>query len=151
MECYGKVPIPGTYVRNVLLRLAFATNLFWVMGVFNFNFLFAEWRNVNDIGKLLEIAVHLPLHSQKTILKRCGEAFTKLGEGHCNIFGGHSSCVTIPSDSDYVKVCPQAKKEVDCAFELAALEHITKDPESQLRERLSREGQLAIYLVGACM
>jgi hypothetical protein len=94
--------------------------------------------------KVLAGAAHLPLHSQKLILKAMGDSISSFGEGRCNIFGGSSSCVAIPSDSDYVKQCPDANKKVDCALRMAAFEHIAKDPEIHFQEKMSSEGMLFI-------
>ncbi|KAH9538718.1 hypothetical protein CY35_15G020300 [Sphagnum magellanicum] len=99
-----------------------------------------EWKKLENMEKVLAGAAHLPLHSQKMILRAMGEGISTIGEGRCNIFGGASSCVSIPSDSDYVKQCPEANKEVDCALRMAAFEHIAKDPEIHFREKLSSEG-----------
>ncbi|KAG0572094.1 hypothetical protein KC19_VG067800 [Ceratodon purpureus] len=100
----------------------------------------AEWKNMNDIGKLLAQAVHLPLHSQKMLLKDIGNVYAKTGEGRCNIFGGSASCEPIPKDSDYSKVCANANEKVDCAFRMTALEHISKDPQTHFRKQLAVEG-----------
>ncbi len=99
--------------------------------------------------KVLAGIAHLPLHSQKMILRAMGEGISTIGEGRCNIFGGASSCVSIPSDSDYVKQCPEANKEVDCALRMAAFEHIAKDPEIHFREKLSSEGMLYCVFANA--
>lgn len=97
---------------------------------------------MNDIGKLLAQAVHLPLHSQKMLLKDIGNVYAKTGEGRCNIFGGSASCEPIPKDSDYAKVCANANEKVDCAFRMTALEHISKDPETHFRKQLAVEGNV---------
>jgi hypothetical protein len=97
---------------------------------------------MNDIGKLLAQAVHLPLHSQKTLLKEIGNAYAKRGEGRCNIFGGSESCEPIPKDSDYAKICANANEKVDCAFKMTALEHVSKDPETHFQNQLAVEGNV---------
>jgi len=100
----------------------------------------AEWKNMNDIGKLLAQAVHLPLHSQKMLLKEIGNVYAKTGEGRCNLFAGSASCQPIPKDSDYARVCHNSNENVDCAFKMTALEHISRDPEKHFKEKLVEEG-----------
>jgi hypothetical protein len=95
---------------------------------------------MDDIEKLLTTAVHLPLHSQKMLLKEIGNVYAKVDEHRCNIFGGQMACEPIPSDSDYAKHCTEANEKVDCAFKLAATEHISKDPEKHFMKTLEKEG-----------
>ena len=105
-------------------------------------FLRAEWKNMNDIGKLMAQAVHLPLHSQKMLLRDIGSVYAKAGEGRCNIFGGQASCEPVPKDSDYAKVCANANEKVDCAFKMTALEHVSRDPETHFQKQLAVEGNV---------
>lgn len=103
----------------------------------------AEWKNMNDIGKLLAQAVHLPLHSQKMLLKEIGSIYAKTGEGRCNIFGGPASCEPIPKDTEYARNCADANENVDCAFKMTAFEHISRDPKEHFQKKVEGEGLTA--------
>jgi hypothetical protein len=128
----------------VVLLLCLLTSPVHVMGKLDPHYVNNEWKKLENMEKVLAGAAHLPLHSQKLILKAMGDSISSFGEGRCNIFGGSSSCVAIPSDSDYVKQCPDANKKVDCALRMAAFEHIAKDPEIHFQEKMSSEGMLFI-------
>lgn len=99
-----------------------------------------EWKNMKDIQKLLAQAVHLPLHSQKMLLKEIGSVYAKTGDGRCNLFAGPASCQPVPKDSDYASVCAHSNENVDCAFRMAAMEHVSRDPEKHFKEKLEEEG-----------
>lgn len=105
---------------------------------------------MDDIEKLLATAVHLPLHSQKMLLKEIGNVYAKVDEHRCNIFGGQMACEPIPSDSDYAKHCTEANEKVDCAFKLAATEHISKDPEKHFMKTLEKEGNTNSNRIMSC-
>ncbi|CAK9875514.1 unnamed protein product [Sphagnum jensenii] len=124
----------------VVLLLCLLTSPVHVMGKLDPHYANNEWKKLENMEKVLAGAAHLPLHSQKLILKAMGDSISSFGEGRCNIFGGSSSCVAIPSDSDYLKQCPDANKKVDCALRMAAFEHIAKDPEIHFQEKMSSEG-----------
>lgn len=105
---------------------------------------------MKDIQKLLAQAVHLPLHSQKMLLKEIGSVYAKTGDGRCNLFAGPASCQPVPKDSDYASVCAHSNENVDCAFRMAAMEHVTRDPEKHFKEKLEEEGTVDISIYRVC-
>ncbi|KAG6554646.1 hypothetical protein Mapa_003664 [Marchantia paleacea] len=101
---------------------------------------FTDWSSITKLENALRAATALPLSSQKLILNKIGDALVGVGGGpRCNVFGGLDSCVAVPEDSDYAKLCSSFNKRVDCAFEMEALEGIHKDPDSVMKAVLIKD------------
>lgn len=101
---------------------------------------YADWSSITKLENALRAATALPLSSQKLILNKIGDALVGVGGGpRCNVFGGLDSCVAVPEDSDYAKLCSSFNKRVDCAFEMEALEGIHKDPDSVMKAILTKD------------
>lgn len=93
----------------------------------------------------MRAATLLPLSSQKLILDKIGEALVAVGEGpHCNVFGGPDACVPVPDTSDYARLCDAANQKVDCAFEMEALQGIHQDPDTIMRDKLTKDNGIKL-------
>lgn len=100
----------------------------------------ADWSSIEKLEHALRAATLLPIASQKLILKRIGEAMVAVEDGpSCNVFGGPEACLPVPESSDYARLCDAYNQKVDCAFEMEALQGIHQDPDTIMKERLTKD------------
>eukprot|EP00271_Cylindrocystis_brebissonii_P004670 TRINITY_DN16483_c0_g1_i1.p1 TRINITY_DN16483_c0_g1~~TRINITY_DN16483_c0_g1_i1.p1 ORF type:complete len:415 (-),score=76.07 TRINITY_DN16483_c0_g1_i1:1403-2647(-) len=95
---------------------------------------------LTGVKEQLSIAAKLPLQSQKVLLQMLGAGLVASGQLECNLFGGKSSCISIPRDTELARTCVSANRDVDCAFQGGAMGELQDNPDKKMREKLAKEG-----------
>lgn len=91
--------------------------------------------NEDPLEALLAMAA-MPKEIQLAFLEGIGEQLKEQTGQACNVYGGVESCMTLPSDSEFARLCPNHDLKVDCAFYSEDMQEVQFNPVGDIKKAI---------------